>query len=333
MCNPLLDISAEVPESLLQKYEVAPATAILAEDKHLPVYQELVDNYNVEYIAGGSAQNVLRVYQWMIQSPNSATFVGCVGDDAFGKQLKDSAEQDGLNTQYLVDKSKPTGTCAVLVVGKERSLIANLAAANEYKHEHLLTDEIQQYVQKAKYYYFSGFFLTVSPESIMHVAKEAVQQNKPVMINLSAMFIVSVFKDRLLAVLPYADFLFGNESEAEEFSKVMNYGTTDVSEIAAKASLYDKVNTDRKRIVVFTQGPDPVIVAIDGKAHSIPVPTISSDLIKDTNGAGDAFVGGFLAALVKGREIDECVRAGIYSSGVVIQHSGCTYPPKPDYTL
>jgi len=332
MCNPLLDISAEVQNDLLEKFGVAPASAIMADEKHLPLFQELVDNHNVEYIAGGSGQNVLRVYQWMLQSPNSATFVGCVGDDAFGKQLRESATKDGLNVQYLVDTTIPTGTCAVLVLGKERSLVANLAAANAYKHEHLLTEEIQEYIKKAKYFYFSGFFLTVSPESIMHIGKHAVENNKLFMINLSAQFVVSVFKDRLLAALPFADFVFGNESEALEFSKVMGYETEDVAVTAEKLSLYEKV-TDRKRIVVFTQGSDPVVVAVDGKSHKIEVPKISSELIKDTNGAGDSFVGGFLAALVKGKEIDEAVRAGIYASGVVIQHSGCVFPPKPDYEL
>jgi len=333
MCNPLLDISAEVPSDVLTKYDVAPASAILAEEKHKPIYQELVDNYNVEYIAGGSAQNVLRVYQWMIQQPNSATFVGCVGDDAFGRQLRDSATKDGLNVQYLVDPAVPTGTCAVLVVGKERTLIANLAAANEYKHDHLLTDDIQQYVNKSQYFYISGFFLTVSPESVMFVGKHAAENNKLFMINLSAQFIVSVFKDRLLSALPYADFLFGNELEAREFSKVMGYETDDVALIAEKASQYEKVNQKRDRIVVFTQGPDPVVIAVNGKSHLIQVPPVPTDLIKDTNGAGDAFVGGFLAALIKGKDLDECARAGIYSSGVVIQHSGCVFPPLPDYKL
>lgn len=52
MCNPLLDISAEVPLSLLEKYGVSLNNAILAEEKHLPLYQELIDNYPVQYIAG-----------------------------------------------------------------------------------------------------------------------------------------------------------------------------------------------------------------------------------------------------------------------------------------
>jgi adenosine kinase len=52
MCNPLLDISAEVPIDLLEKYGVSLNNAILAEEKHLPLYKELVEHYPVQYIAG-----------------------------------------------------------------------------------------------------------------------------------------------------------------------------------------------------------------------------------------------------------------------------------------
>lgn len=67
MCNPLLDISAEVPMELLEKYGVSLNNAILAEDKHLPLYTELINNYPVQYIAGGATQNSIRVAQWMLQ--------------------------------------------------------------------------------------------------------------------------------------------------------------------------------------------------------------------------------------------------------------------------
>jgi hypothetical protein len=33
----------------------------------------------------------------------------------------------------MVDSSTPTGTCAAAILGGERSLVANLAAANNYK--------------------------------------------------------------------------------------------------------------------------------------------------------------------------------------------------------
>jgi hypothetical protein len=38
-----------------------------------------------------------------------------------------------VQVRYMVDESTATGTCAVCIVGGERSLVANLAAANNFK--------------------------------------------------------------------------------------------------------------------------------------------------------------------------------------------------------
>lgn len=42
----------------------------------------------------------------------------------------------------------------------------------------------------------------------------------------------------------------------------------------------------------------------------------------DTNGAGDAFVGGFIAGLAKGVTTDECVAMGNYCANTIIKRSG-----------
>ena len=65
----------------------------------------------------------------MLQSPGATAFIGCVGDDANAANLQRAAEADGVATHYLHDTSAPTGTCAVLINGGERSLVANLGAA------------------------------------------------------------------------------------------------------------------------------------------------------------------------------------------------------------
>lgn len=46
------------------------------------------------------------------------------------------------------------------------------------------------------------------------------------MMNLSAPFISQFFKDPLMAAMPYVDLLFGNENEAEAFSKAMDFGVS-----------------------------------------------------------------------------------------------------------
>lgn len=63
MGNPLLDICANTDESFLKKYKLEANNAILAEDLHQPMYKEMANMDNVEYIAGGACQNSMRVAQ------------------------------------------------------------------------------------------------------------------------------------------------------------------------------------------------------------------------------------------------------------------------------
>jgi len=65
--NPLLDISANVDEDFLSKYDLKPNNAILAEEKHKPMYDEMIQKYKVDYIPGGATQNTLRVAQVIVR--------------------------------------------------------------------------------------------------------------------------------------------------------------------------------------------------------------------------------------------------------------------------
>lgn len=322
--NPLLDISADVPLSLLNKYDVKLNNAILAEAQHMPIYKELIDNFPVQYIAGGATQNSIRVAQWMLK-PGSTGYMGAIGSDEYGETLERCAKHDGVKTHYMKNAEVPTGTCAVLVNEGERSLIANLSAANTFKVTHLDTPEATELVERAKVYYMAGFFLTVSVESILRVGKHAAENNKTVCLNISAPFIAQFFGEQLASAIPYADFVFANETEAATYGEVMGWGK-DLHTIALKLSALPKASGTHARTVVFTQGSEPTIVAHNGKVTEHAVPALAKELVVDTNGAGDAFVGGFLARLVEGKDIQECVRSGTFAARIVIQHSGCTFP-------
>ncbi|KAL6262386.1 hypothetical protein P5V15_007475 [Pogonomyrmex californicus] len=333
MGNPLLDISANVDREFLNKYDLKSNNAILAEEKHKPLYEELINLYNADFIAGGSVQNTMRVAQWFLQKPKIATYMGCVGRDKYSKILEDKATTDGLNVRYQCTDQEPTGTCAVLITGKNRSLCANLAAANHFLPLHIEKPENKHLIDIARYIYISGFFLTVSPESIQIVAKHAYENDKMFMMNLSAPFLCEFFQKPMLAALPYVDILFGNETEADTFAKVNNFNTTDRKQIALKISEMEKINDKRKRIVVITQGAEAVLLTKDGTVTEYPVIKLPEEKVIDTNGAGDAFVGGFLAQLIQGKSIDTCVKCGIWAATQIIQRSGCTYEGKPDFQL
>jgi adenosine kinase len=246
--------------------------------------------------------------------------------------LKDRATNDGVTVNYMINKEFPTGTCAVLITGKDRSLVANLSAANHYKKEHIMQPANWAFVERAQVVYIAGFFLTVSPDTIVEVGQHCAENNKPFVMNLSAPFLCQFFKTPMMDAMPYVDFVFGNETEAVVFAKEHEFKTEDISEIALKIAGLPKTNKNRSRTVVFTQGKDPVIVAQNGQVKKFPIVPLDGDKILDTNGAGDAFAGGFLSQLVQGKQVEDCVRCGTYAASVVIQHSGCTFPPKPEFS-
>merc|ERR1711890_170547 len=117
------------------------------------------------------------------------------------------------------------------------------------------------------------------------------------------------------------DYLFCNETEAATFAETEGWETTDLKFIATRLSLIPMAK-EGKRTVVITQGADPTIVCINGQVTEYPISALPKEKLVDTNGAGDAYVGGFLAALVKGKDIEGCCKAGSYSASVIIQHSG-----------
>ncbi|MCP6711311.1 PfkB family carbohydrate kinase, partial [Klebsiella pneumoniae] len=85
--------------------------------------------------------------------------------------------------------------------------------ANCYKKEkHLDLERNWILVEKARVCYIAGFFLTVSPESVLKVAQYVSENNRIFALNLSAPFISQFFKESLMKVMPYVDILFGNET-------------------------------------------------------------------------------------------------------------------------
>lgn len=215
----------------MNRYDLKANDAILAEEKHESLYEEVASRADVHYtgeiqfckidteiIAGGAAQNAMRGAQYMLP-PKSTVYVGCAGKDRFADQLRASNDREGLRTEYLIDEATPTGTCAVILSGNNRSLCTRLGAANNYKVDHLKSPEIWQLVQNAQFYYVGGFHLTVCVPAIEALGEHAAKENKVLVMNLSAPFLCQLFKNQMDAVSIYCDYIIGNESEAAAYAE------------------------------------------------------------------------------------------------------------------
>lgn len=105
-----------------------------------------------------------------------------------------------------------------------RSLVANLSAAEKYKKTHFDSEPIQKVLNDCSIFYATAFFITHSFDSLMALGKFANEHNKPFLVNLAAPFVAQFFKDQLNQVLQHADVIFGNETEALGYGKVMGFG-------------------------------------------------------------------------------------------------------------
>lgn len=335
--NPLLDIIAEVPVSFLESYKLKANDAILATAEHKGLNETLLRDFpNHQFVAGGATQNTMRAATWFLQQPNVSVYMGCVGQDKYHQLLHDAASKAGLLLSYQIQHDTEdriqTGTCAVLITGNNRSLVANLGAANHFTIDHLDEPRNRQFIENAKIFYTAGFFYTVCPPAVMKICQHADETKKIFCTNLSAPFICEFFGDKLMAAMPYVDYLFGNETEARTFGKhQLKLDTEDVKTIAKHISELPKKNSQRQRVVVITQGSEPTVLAVGNEIKEFPVKKPLE--IIDTNGAGDSFVGGFLAALALGKSHDEAVEAGGYCALECIQQSGCTFPERPKFSF
>lgn len=70
----------------------------------------------------------------------------------------------GVEPKFDVNQEEPTALCACVIVGKERTLLANLAAARKFTMDYLRAN--MAYLERARYLYTTGFFVDSNSEAV-----------------------------------------------------------------------------------------------------------------------------------------------------------------------
>lgn len=174
--------------------------------------------------------------------------------------------------------------------------------------------------------------------------------------NFAAEYTFTTQKEKILEIMKYSDFLFCNKQEAlacgrhlhAELGLDTEEKRNDVKQICAAVSSYPKLNKNRQKITVITDSENPVTISIyndntkELNTFQVSVDPLEKGEVLDSNGAGDSFVGGFLAkmSLIESvqnntkesviqhsqEEITEAVQAGNLIAREVVQRYGCTFP-------
>jgi len=77
------------------------------------------------------------------------------------------------------------------------------------------------------------------------------------------------------------------------------------------------------RIVIITLGSNGAVVSVEDTIHNVPA--YKPERLVDPTGAGDAFVGGFLAEYVRGEDCSWCSCVGAAVASLVVEGIGPTF--------
>lgn len=237
---------------------------------------------------GGAPANVAAA---VARLGGRAAFIGKTGDDDFGRFLKNTLDNIGIETRGMqVSREQPTTLAFVtLTPGGERSF-------SFYRHPgadtQLSASELDTGVLEASRCLHIGS-LSLTHESARKATLEALKRVRAAggFISYDPNWRAPLWENRELGIrmmkslFPYADVVKVSDEELE-----LLYGTGEYSTGAAK------ILAEGAKLVLVTLGKHGVFYKTATMEGCVAVPEVT---VVDTTGAGDSFVGGLLWRLTR----------------------------------
>ncbi|MFD2471411.1 ribokinase [Amycolatopsis silviterrae] len=226
--------------------------------------------------------------------------LGAVGDDPYGRMLRDSLSNAGVDAQFVRTVERPTGIAYITVTPDGENSILVSPGANSALEPGDITDEALDGVR----------VLVASLEVPLPTVERAVVRAREhgvrVLLNLSPAAEVSA---ETLAAL---DVLLVNEHEAAYLLGADDVDPRKLLELGPRAA-------------VVTLGAKGAAVIEGDKSTTVESPKVAA---VDTTGAGDAFAGALAAALADGADLVEAAKRAVKVAAVTVTRHGAqpSYP-------
>jgi sugar/nucleoside kinase (ribokinase family) len=266
----------------------------------------------IRTVPGGAGANVACWAAHWFGGGVEVRLLGRVGTEAAAWHERELAAC-GVRPRLVVDPEAPTGTVICLVDGDaaaERTFLTDSGASLRLDPGDW-SDALLDGVARL---HLSGYLLFSEPSrALVTVALEAARaRGVPVSLDpASAGFLVELGVDRFLALVDGVDVLLPSRDEACLLTGLPD--AADAADAAAKLSRHFP-------LVVAKQGAAGALVARAGAVYA-QVPAVSATP-RDTTGAGDAFTGAFLAALLAGAEPEDAAREGCRAGAAAVERVG-----------
>jgi ribokinase len=122
------------------------------------------------------------------------------------------------------------------------------------------------------------------------------------------------------SIYPLCDYIVPNETEAAALTGLS------VATLADAKRVGDALLAKGAKTALITLGERGAL--FHNRERSVEIPAISAGPVVETTGAGDAFVGGFAAAIARGTDPLDAARFGCAVAGISVTRAG-TAPSMP----
>jgi ribokinase len=237
-----------------------------------------------------------------------------LGDDAFGHLARETWTAAGIDASLTCNCANATGAAAILIdeARGENGIIVVPGACFTITAEEI--DAMAESIRAAHVFLTQLEMPVAIVERGLRIAREA---GVTTILN-PAPAPSTPLPDSLLAL---ADFVVPNESEAALLTG-LPVETVEQAERAATG-----LQARGSRHVILTLGARGALVRTADGASTV-VPAFNAGPVLETTGAGDAFCGGFAAALAEGQAVLDAVRFGCATAGISVTRAG-TAPSMP----
>ncbi|CAK7901639.1 ribokinase [[Candida] anglica] len=257
-------------------------------------------------------------------SVNKVRMVGNIGEDSFGKELKQALLDANVDTQFVQTLPNQSSGVAVILVEEqtgENRILITAGANGELKPTDSDYNKIFPKDQVSK-----GDFVILQneyPDTVKSI--EWIKANRP---SINIAYNPSPFKPELITsdVLSKIDLLILNEGEALDVARQMGHSVDKDLDIVTQAKelaeqLSRSINKDNIQTIVITLGSKGSVFTSGGSTPSF-TKSRTVDKVVDTTGAGDTFFGGVTVELSLGKTIDEAIEFATCASSITIRSKG-----------
>ena len=239
------------------------------------------------------------------------TFISKIGRDAFGDIALKTWKDEGIVARAAQSDKEPTGAAYIFVNHDtgENAIIVYPGAGGAISPADV--DAAADAIRGARVFVTQLEQPAASAQRGLEIARAAG--------------VVTIFNPAPAepipdSIYPLCDYIVPNETEAAALTGLS------VATVADARRVGDALLAKGARTALITLGERGAL--FHGSDRSVEIPAVSAGPVVETTGAGDAFVGGFAAAMARGIDPVEAARFGCAVAGISVTRPG-TAPSMP----